>query len=298
MIVDFISLFLSAGRGGDGCSSFVRKRNRLVGDGGEGGRGGDIILEADRNLYDLSKFKYKRKFKAQDGERGKAHRKKGKDAPDLLIPVPCGTIVKDREGRIIADLKEDKQRICLARGGRGGKGNFKREEAEKGERGEEKEIILDYRILADIAIIGFANSGKTSLFNILTHKNFKVAPYPFTTTSCAWATFQINFRRFTILDTPPLRKEKKNDFLKHLLRVKLVLVVLDDFFKIEEDIKMIKKIVENFDVSYRNKNFFYLLNKIDKIDKSFKKKKKILYISAKTGEGINSLIEKIKKFFL
>jgi len=296
VIVDSVSLFLSAGCGGDGGVSFIRKGNKLVGDGGRGGRGGDIILEANRNLYDLSKFKYKRKIKAQDGERGKAHRKKGKNAPDLIIPVPCGTIVRNKEGEILTDLKKDKERICIAKGGKGGEGNFKKE-AEKGQKGEEKEIVLDYRILADIAIVGFANSGKTSLFNFLTQKNFKVASYPFTTTSCMWATFQINFKRFIILDTPPLRKDRENEFLKHLLRVKLILVVLDNFQKIDEGIETIRKIIKKFDTSYLNKNFFYLLNKIDKIDKSFKKKKKILYISAKTGEGIDTLKEKVKKFF-
>ena len=103
-------------------------------------------------------------------------------------------------------------------------------------------------------------------------------------------------KRFIILDTPPLRKDKENGFLKHLLRVKLILVVLDDFQKIDEDIETIREIIKNFNASYLNKNFFYLLNKIDKIDKSFKRKK-IFYISAKTEEGIDILKEKIKKFF-
>jgi len=295
VIVDSVTLFLSAGCGGKGATSFIRKRKRLVGDGGEGGRGGDIFLEANRNLYDLSKFKYKRKFKAPDGERGKARRKKGKDASSLVIPVPCGTLVKDLEERIIADLKKDKERVCVVRGGEGGRGNFRREEAERGKEGERKEIILDYRILSDIAIVGFANTGKTSLFNYLTGKNFKVADYPFATTSCMWAPFRKNYREFIVLDTPPLKEKGENNFLKHLFRVKLIIIVVDNYPEIEEEVNSVKKLINDFDSSYLNKNFFYLCNKIDKIDKSFKRERRFFYLSTKTGEGVEALEDRILK---
>ncbi len=292
MIIDQATLYLYAGKGGDGCASFSRKGKKTVPDGGDGGKGGSIFLKAESGLYDLSKFKYKRKFRAEDGKRGKPNRRKGKDAPDLFISVPCGTLVRDATGKIIADLKRDKETIRIAEGGRGGRGNASGFEAQQGEEGEEIQVSLDYRIICDVAIVGFANVGKTSLLNALTDKNFKVADYPFTTTSCAWAVVEVEFERFVVLDTPPLKEGGRNDFLKHLLRPQIVIVVVDEPYRAKEDVRKIKDIIGRFDPSYKDKIFFHLLNKIDKIDKSFRLKE-FFTVSTREKHTVEILKNKI-----
>ena len=156
---------------------------KVVGGGGDGGKGGDVILQINPHLYDLSKFKGNKKFIAKDGERGKEKNKKGKDAPALIVNVPCGTRVVEKD-QLIVDLINEGDEFLICHGGAGGKGNYKRDYNIPAQEGQAKEVVLDYRIPNDVAILGFPNSGKTSLFNILTGHNYKVAHYPFTTTSC------------------------------------------------------------------------------------------------------------------
>jgi GTP-binding protein len=298
VIIDQVKLHLKAGKGGDGGYSFSRRGEKTIGDGGDGGRGADIILRTDPNLYDLSKFKYKRKFAASSGERGGSSGKKGKSAKPLFITVPPGCLVKDLEENLIVDLKKVGHEFLIASGGRGGKGNYKRDYAQEGESGEEKEIILDYRAICDVAIIGFPNVGKTSLFNYLSGKSHRVASYPFTTAYCSWAVCEYGFRRYTLLDAPPLRDKPQvlaeENFLKHLYRAVVILILVDDPKESRGQIKKIKEKIAKFDRNYLNKKFFYLLNKIDKIDKGFKMRG-FICISCKEGWGIDLLIEKINK---
>jgi GTP-binding protein len=311
VFLDQVKLHLKAGKGGDGASSFSRRANRIIGNGGDGGRGADIILRTDPNLYDLNKFRHKKRFFAPSGERGGPSNKKGRSAKPLFIDVPPGCLVKDLEGNPVVDLKAVGQEFLIACGGRGGKGNYKRDYAQEGENGEEKEVILDYRVLCDVAILGFPNVGKTSLFNALTGEAHRVASFPFTTIHCSWAVCEpypyiqerdeYNFKRFILLDTPPLKdKPQANDwegFLKHLYRAKILLLLTDDPKECRSQIRKIKEKIAKFDQAYLNKKFFYLLNKIDKIDKEFKIKG-FICISCKEGWGLDLLIKKIEEFFL
>ncbi len=298
MIVDNISLHLKAGNGGDGCLSFSRKRNYLVGNGGRGGKGADIIFRVNGNLYDLSKFKYKKKFIGQNGSNGASSNKKGKDVPALILEVPLGTFIKNFKGDTLADLNQPEQFFLAARGGKGGEGNYKRSESQKGQPGQEKHFVLDYRIPCDVSIVGFPNVGRTTLFNRLSGEKHKVAAYPFTTLHNSWAVCEYQNRSFVLLDTPPIKEKaelsKEESFLKHLHRAKVVLIVSDNFDKCRSHIKIIRDKIINFDESYREKKKFYLLNKIDKIDEGLKIKN-FLAVSAKDGKSMDILKEKIIK---
>ena len=300
MIIDKVTIYLRSGRGGEGSSTLMKLSSRKVlPSGGDGGKGGDIILKVSPHLYDLSKFKGSKKFIASDGERGRAGNKKGKDAQDLIVNVPSGTLVLEYD-KVIADLVGEGAEFLICKGGRGGKGNYKRDYSIPAEGPQEKEVTLDYRIPNDVAILGFANSGKTSFFNALTGQERKVAEYAFTTTSCFWANSEHEFERFVVLDTPPFKKNKdpsnltENTFLRHIFRSK-ILLLLSDKASFKEDHKGLEKEISLFDNSLlETKILFYLLTKVDTIDKK-NTKGKISAVSIKKPETVEVLKEKIFK---
>jgi GTP-binding protein len=300
VIVDEIKILLKAGDGGKGSSCMEHLSSRkMTGGGGNGGRGGGIIIRQNPHLYDLKNFRERKRFIADDGEAGKSSNKDGKNAKDLFIDVPKGTIVRDTTGGIIVDINTDEQQYLICRGGQGGEGNYRRDYTTPAGEGQSQEVVLDYRILNDIAILGFANSGKTSLFNALTGKDRKVADYPYTTTHCTWAISENNDQeRFVVMDTPPLKKEKgaiaTNKWLKHLYRTKIILLLTDNFSAADEDFSLMASIISAFDKSFlENKKVFYLLNKIDTIDTT-PELKNIDPISVKTGKGLDILKEKLR----
>ncbi len=296
MIVDHIRLCLRSGKGGEGSSACLRKSGHLVPDGGPGGKGGDIIIRTNPHLYDLNKFRHSRVFTAASGEDGSARNKAGKQADPLFLDVPPGTLIEDVDGNCIVDMSQYPQQFCAACGGRGGLGNFKRGYADPGEPGQEKEITFDYRIPNDIALLGYANAGRTSLFNALTGQNHKVAEYPFTTLSCSWAVGELGEKRAVFLDTPPLKESpglaREEHFLKHLRRSRIILLVSDDPDLCLKQAEAIKEKVFCFDPSFVNKKVFHLLHKIDTINKD-SHEKEWLSVSAKTGQGIARLKEMI-----
>jgi GTPase len=295
VILDNVALYVKAGNGGNGGNSLQRKNNVPVGSGGEGGRGGDVIARVNENLYDLSKLKYTRKFLAPDGNRGGTQQKDGKDAESLIIAVPAGTIVYDEQGKFLCDLTVYGQEYCLVRGGQGGQGNFKRAAAEEGCLGEEKKVIFDYRIPNDVAFLGVANTGKTSLVNYISGQNYKVAEYPFTTTGCVWAVCEHSFRNFTVLDNPPIseREElKETFFLKHLLRSRIIAVISDNPDTCNQERDFIISKLKKFDPKFLKKIFFYLLTKIDTIEED-SKIDGWRGVSAQTGAGVGEFLEDI-----
>lgn len=305
MIVDCVQLYLKAGNGGEGacCQERISSR-RIIGSGGDGGRGGSIFFKADTHHYDLSKFRMNKKFTAPAGGRGREHNKKGRDADDLRLALPQWTIIRDLSGRVIADLDDCQKEILICQGGAAGVGNYRKGYTVPAGAGEVKEVILDYRIFNDIAIVGFPNSGKTALFNALTAKAYKVAPYPFTTNSCVWAHMAGKEEcRPVILDTPPLnkqsaKKEGQENFLKHLYRSKIILCLSDNIVVWSEEFNEIKERLNNFGSGIiKDKKIFYLLTKIDKIDKTDEIDKiiadGIITVSAEEGIGLDNLKAKI-----
>ncbi len=273
MIVDEVRVHLKAGRGGSGSNSFCKRPGgRSVPWGGDGARGGDVIVVATPHLYDLSRLKGRKELHAEDGAPGGSRRHTGRRGKDLLVEVPLGTLVRDVSGKVLADISSEEKKFLAAKGGEGGKGNYRGGVASSGEEGECKELIFDYRIPNDIALVGPPNSGRTSLLNALTGNQYKVAPYPFTTTSCIWGEFEHRYCRIKVLELPAIvegaskGKGLGNKFLKHLYRTKVVLFVTDDLNNYKGDFKMLGREVCLFDRSLLDdKKFFYLLMKTDKI---------------------------------
>ncbi|MFA5272124.1 MAG: GTPase [Candidatus Omnitrophota bacterium] len=302
MIFDEVKIYLKAGDGGEGSTSSMKfSSRRVIGGGGDGGRGGDVIFKVSPHMSDLVKFNDKKRIIAENGERGKEYNKKGKHGEVKIIYVPKGTEVVDLDGNVIIDLNQDEQEYFICRGGNGGVGNHKKLYSLPAEKGEEKEVILYYCIPNDVVIVGFANTGKTSLFNALTGKAYKIADYPYTTTSCVWAPVEFKSIRFTVMDTPAIKKESpniyaQNWFLKHLFRSKIILFVSDNLASSKEDFALLKKEIAAFDKALvKGKKNFYLLNKVDKIDKSKIDHKTIIPISTTDHTGIDDLKKKIIK---
>ncbi|MBU1112363.1 MAG: 50S ribosome-binding GTPase [Candidatus Omnitrophica bacterium] len=285
MIFDKAKVLFKAGSGGKGSSAMLGiSASQTVGFGGDGGKGASVILKVSPHSYDLKDFKGNKIFAAPCGEPGSKKHKKGKDAKDLIVYLPQGTRVIKND-KLVVDLVEVSDEFLLCRGGQGGLGTFKRDYTVPPEPGQEREVVLDYRIINDLAILGFANSGKTTLFNALTGQSQKVADYPFTTTSCMWAPAEFDCRRPVVLDTPPLSRLKKdslqvkNAFLNHILRSQAVILLAADQPTYQSDFKAMIKIIEDYDRSLlegkkiiglaRDKNAYgvYLSAKIDTIGK-------------------------------
>ena len=244
MFVDIATIHLKAGNGGNGAVSFHREKYVAAGgpDGGDGGRGGDIIFKVDDNLSTLADFRYKRKYSAASGENGGASRCTGKSAPHLVISVPRGTLVKDAEtGRIIADLSDEKA-VVIAKGGNGGWGNMHFATATRqvprfaknGNPGEELDVTLELKLLADVGLVGFPNVGKSTLISVVSEAKPKIANYHFTTLSPNLGVVPVaGGRGFLCADIPGLIEGAADglglghDFLRHVDRCRLLLHIVD-----------------------------------------------------------------------
>ncbi|MFN3270140.1 MAG: Obg family GTPase CgtA, partial [Candidatus Kapaibacteriota bacterium] len=214
--IDIAKIHVKAGNGGNGIVSFHREKFIPKGgpDGGNGGRGGHIILRANPNMTTLLDFKYKSHFKAENGKPGSSNNKTGKSGEDLIIEVPCGTVVKNAEsGEIIADLTEAGQECIVAKGGRGGRGNAEFATptnqtprfAEKGQPGEELDLILELKVIADVGIVGFPNVGKSTLISVISDAKPKIADYPFTTLTPNLGVVKIDIgKNYVVADIPGL----------------------------------------------------------------------------------------------
>ncbi len=266
MFVDKAKLYVKAGNGGNGAVAFRREIYVPAGGpaGGDGGKGGDVIIIADSNLRTLMDYRYKSKYIAESGEDGKGSNMFGKNGEDLYLKVPVGTIVKDEEtGLVMADLKISGDKFVVARGGYGGRGNthFKTAVrqapgfAKAGKNGEEKNIVLELRLIADVGLIGFPNVGKSTFLSIISKAKPKIANYHFTTlTPNLGVTKLKNGDSFVVADIPGIIEGASegiglgHDFLRHIERTKILIHMvdisgvegrdaLDDFEKINDELK-------------------------------------------------------------
>jgi len=245
VFIDQVRIYVKAGDGGSGCVSFRREKYIPAGgpDGGDGGRGGSVVLVADPNLATLIDFQYRRHFKAENGEHGRGKNQFGKDGEDLIIRVPLGTVVTHSEtGELIADLTKPGQKLIVAVGGRGGRGNTRFTSptrqapafAEKGEKGVELWINLELKLIADVALVGYPNAGKSTLIAAVSAAKPKIADYPFTTLVPNLGVVSLGEgNSFVVADVPGLIEGAHrgvglgHDFLRHIERTRVIVHVVD-----------------------------------------------------------------------
>jgi len=329
--LDEVVIKVRSGDGGNGCISFRREKYVPKGgpNGGDGGRGGDVIIRARSGIYSLLEFVFKRYFEAGRGGHGRGKNQTGKRGKDLIIDVPVGTVIKDEEtGETIADLTEDGQQVVIAKGGKGGRGNqhFATPTlrapriAEPGQPGEERKIRLILKSIADVGLVGFPNAGKSTLLAKISKARPKIAPYPFTTLypNLGVVFFEEHDLSITVADIPGLiegaheGKGLGHRFLRHIERTNLLLYVLDITFRpknnIAEDFEALQKEIEEYDPSLLEKPFIVAINKMDIYDSSCRSIEELkeyfskrgipsFPISAKTGEGIDKLKEGILRIW-
>lgn len=241
--VDVVDIQAKAGRGGNGALSFRREKFVPRGgpDGGDGGRGGDVVLKAVSGILTLADFQYDRRFQAGHGGHASGAMRTGADGEDVMILVPCGTLVKDGEGRILADLVEPGQTFVAARGGRGGRGNARFASsvrraprfAEKGDPGEERRLTLELKLIADVGLVGAPNAGKSSILAAISGAKPRIAGYPFTTLSPNLGALAVDDQQIVVADVPGLIEGAHEDkglglqFLRHVERTRALLHVVD-----------------------------------------------------------------------
>ena len=324
MFKDLVTLKLSAGKGGNGVVAWRREKYLPKGGptGGNGGPGGSIYLESCPDLYSLDMFRNKRMVIAKGGGAGGSAQKNGRKGEDLILKIPCGTLVKDPETKeIIHDFKESKERLLLCEGGKGGLGNafFKssRNRAPNrctpGKLGQEIQVELELKLIADVGFVGLPSAGKSTLLNTLACTEVKTAEYPFTTLKPNLSFIEFDdYSRVYIADIPGIIKgahENKGlgiSFLKHIERTSALIYVIDVSTDIRkdpfEDFKTLQNELKSYDPALLEKPFLVALNKIDKDDTAidtFKSKypfdpSNLFFISAKTNEGIAQFSKAIK----
>jgi GTP-binding protein len=321
MFIDQVEIYVRSGKGGDGMMHFRREKYMPRGgpDGGDGGRGGDLIFEVRVTLNTLSSFRPNQKFQADDGKNGGSNQKSGRGGEDLVIPVPPGTAIFDADTRdLIGDLTEAGQRLTVCKGGRGGLGNqhfaSARNQAprmaEKGEPFEEKRLKLELKLIADLGLVGLPNAGKSTLLSALTNARPKIAPYPFTTLEPNLGVANIDDDTTVVIaDIPGLIEGAADgaglghDFLRHIQRTRVLIHLLDglgedplaDFSQINSELAL-------FDPNLAKKPQIVALNKIDQpevqerladLKKKFKKQKvELMTVSALARTNTRELLLK------
>ncbi len=286
MFVDRARIFIKSGKGGDGAVSFRREPFVPEGgpDGGDGGKGGDVIFQADENLRTLMDFRYKRKYEAENGQNGMKKKRYGKNGQDLVIKVPVGTVVIDEaSGLVMQDLTENGQSFIAAKGGKGGKGNVKYTTstrqapnfAEAGGFAKEREIILEMKLIADVGLVGFPNVGKSTLLSVSTSAKPKIANYHFTTIAPNLGVVQIYDTSFVMADIAGIIEGAHqgaglgHKFLKHIERTKVLIHVVDvsgsEGRDPIEDFDKINRELEQYSPRLMKKPQIVAANKIDLI---------------------------------
>ncbi len=328
--IDEVSIDVKAGDGGNGLASFRRLKNIPKGgpDGGDGGNGGSIIFRAVNNLNTLSKFRFQRKFEAENGKRGGSQNKTGSDGKDLVIEVPCGTLLYDLEtDNPLADLINNQDELLICKGGKGGFGNLRYKSSTnrsptkftEGKEGDSLSLRLELRLLADIGLLGKPNAGKSSLVRAVSSAKPKVADYAFTTLHPSLGVVDYSENSsFVISDIPGLIAGASEgvglgiQFLKHLSRTKVIVQIVDVYDKnpmeVITEIRELSKEITNYDPDLIKKVKWLALNKIDLINtnkleelkeelgREFQDNLHIYCISAAKKEGTQQLMRDIGEF--
>ncbi len=326
MFIDQIKITAHAGDGGDGCSSFRREKFVPLGgpDGGDGGKGGDVVLEADVNLTTLADLRYRQVYHAEAGRPGRSKDMTGKSGKDLVVFVPVGTLVRETEGgEMIVDLKENHQRFTVVKGGAGGAGNTRYKSSVnraprrfgKGGTGERRDIFLELKLLADVAIVGFPNAGKSTLISRISNARPKIADYPFSTLVPNLGVVMMDdYRSFVAADIPGLIEGAASgkglgiQFLKHTERSRILVHLLDfsventrdpidDYHKLQQELKAFSQtlyekpqilVASKVDHEEARQRFAEEVPRLREINPD------VLAISAISGEGLPALLRKIQ----
>ena len=322
MFVDEVTLEVSAGNGGDGCMAFRREKYIAMGGpyGGNGGRGGNVIFQADSGLKTLVDLRYQKKIKGKNGINGEGKNKHGKNDEDTIIKVPMGTTIKDTNGNIIADLLTDKEEVVVAYGGRGGRGNVTLATktnpcpsyAERGEPGETRNIKAELRMLADVGLVGLPSVGKSTILSMISNANPKIASYHFTTLAPNLGVVKTKTGSFVVADLPGLIEGASSGlglghkFLKHIERTKIIAHIIDmsgsegrdpykDYLTIRNELKdfsdkLTKKkeiiIANKMDLENAKENLINFKNKLPNLD--------IFEIEAINNKGLDTVINKLQ----
>ncbi|PIS27105.1 MAG: GTPase ObgE [Candidatus Marinimicrobia bacterium CG08_land_8_20_14_0_20_45_22] len=315
MFVDYTKVLVKSGKGGKGSVSFRHEKYIPKGgpNGGDGGVGGDVIVKVESNLYTLQDVKYRKSYRAHDGQQGMGALKSGSYADSVVIPVPIGTLITDEKtGEIIADLIEDGQSVIVAKGGKGGKGNAHfatstnrtPRYAQPGLPGEEKTLSLELKILSDVGLVGLPNVGKSTLISKLTAARPKIADYPFTTLVPNLGIVKYgNYRSFVMADVPGLiegahlGKGLGHRFLRHLERTRVLafLIEVTDPHPDKTYQLLNSELIQHYP-EFKNRSRLILLTKSDILEVPSKKRKiggvNVIPISAVSGYGLGTFVDK------
>lgn len=329
MFADRARIYVRSGKGGDGFVSFRREKYVPAGgpDGGDGGRGGDVIFEVDEGLNTLIDFRNVRKYKAEDGEPGSKRNCRGKDGRDITLKVPQGTVIREAEsGKVIVDMSGDNRRVILLKGGRGGNGNQHYatstmqapKYAQPGQPAKELELLLELKVIADVGLVGFPNVGKSTLLSRVSNARPKIANYHFTTLNPNLGVVDLEGTRgFVIADIPGLIEGASegvglgHEFLRHIERTKVIIHIVDaagtegrdpvaDVYAINRELEAYNPDIaarpqviaaNKIDAIYDSEN-----NPIDRIRGEFEPKGIAVYpISAVSGQGVKELLYHVNK---
>lgn len=328
MFLDHAKIFVKSGNGGNGCVSFRREKFVPKGgpNGGDGGKGGDVIFKATSQLSTLIDFRYKAHYRAEKGANGEGGLKTGRNGKDILILVPCGSIIKEFEtGKILAELLKNNEEKIILKGGRGGKGNthFKNSTnqapriAQPGEQGQENTLLIELKLIADAGLVGFPNAGKSTLISKISEAKPKIADYPFTTLKPNLGIVRYKeYDSFVVADIPGIIEGASEGkglgirFLRHIERTRLLLFLIDAS-KLEdkktkkefmEDYEILLNELKTYEADLLNKPRIICFTKADMISDKLRKalekiktKEDKLLISSFTGENLDRLKDIIWK---
>ena len=320
-MIDRVEIRVKAGDGGDGAISFRREKFVPFGgpDGGDGGHGGNVVIKAEPAVSSLGKYRYRKLYRAGNGQHGGGKKKHGRNGSDLILPVPPGTMATSKtslpEAELMADLEEAGEQVVVARGGRGGLGNARFASptsqapriAQRGEHGEEADIILELRLIADVGIIGYPNAGKSTLLAKASAARPKIASYPFTTLEPVLGAVEVGMKSFILAEIPGLIADAHlgrglgHEFLRHSLRTKILLHLIDGSRETPvADMIQVNNELVLYDSALAQKPQLVVVNKADlppvtakksEIEASFRQAGiEIFFISAATGLGVKELL--------